>query len=241
MSGRLILIPWHIGNIRDVTLRAVEEARRLSHFLAEDPDLARAGFRSLGVGDAGKTFVRMPEPRDEALLEDVLARLEREDVGVLSSGGMPCLVDPGAWLVAAARARGAAITALPGPSAISSALALSGHDLTCGPGLATVVYALTGPDGRVDESAMETAARRADLCVILLSPLHFADVARVLARCAPQRRATALLDMTKQPGERYPYGDTERTELCAAWPAAAERAPWRDIHEVVLVLHPEDA
>ena len=123
----LLLIPWSIGNRLDITLHAVRCVRRLRCFLAEDPDLSREQFAALlGAGVRAKRFWRLPDRPDPKFLKMVLGLLKSEDVGLVSGGGIPCFVDPGAWVVRELRRAGVSVTALAGASSLASVLCLSG-------------------------------------------------------------------------------------------------------------------
>lgn len=86
--GRLLLIPWHIGNAQDLTFRAASAAHGLHLLLVEsETDARRELAQNLGADSAKKELWTIPESRDEEFLGRVLEALAREDVGMLASGG----------------------------------------------------------------------------------------------------------------------------------------------------------
>lgn len=126
-SGKLVLVPWHIGHWGDVTLRALREVRRLRVLLSEEPAPLRAQLEAdYKLDCAGKEIVQIGFETDPALLERCKRWLENEDVGLISSSGTPCFIDPGAWLVRELRAAGVELTVLAGASALTAALSASG-------------------------------------------------------------------------------------------------------------------
>lgn len=238
MTGALVLIPWHIGNRLDVTLRAARAARELRVFLAEEPETTREQFeRLLGVDCRGKTFLAVPERPDPRLLEQVAATLERESVGLISSGGAPCFIDPGAWVVAELRRRGAAITPLAGPSILSTMLSLSGVDWTgAHPRGTFVLYRFAG------EPSFQDALRRDREPVFVFLPVGaFAECLGAARDALGERPVTAFFDLTKKTVGRYPFADRVETRSCREWLAAAPGLPWGEISDVALMIHPGGA
>ena len=124
----LIFVPTPLGNLKDITLRALETLRECELIVAEDTRVARRLLSALGVGP--KTIWSYREQNAESVTAGILARAGAEIVAVVTDAGMPGISDPGGELVAAARAAGIAIEVLPGPCAFVCAAVLSGYDLT---------------------------------------------------------------------------------------------------------------
>jgi len=113
-----------IGNLRDVTLRVLEELREADLVLCEDTRRTRILLDRHGVKARLESYHRHNEA---ARAGDVLRRLERgERVALVSDAGLPGVNDPGARLIAAALVGGFPVTVLPGPSAVETALVASG-------------------------------------------------------------------------------------------------------------------
>ena len=122
--GRLILLPWHVGHEGDITFRVAADLARLRVLLVESLDNARNQLRRIArVDPAAKELRAIPETADPAMLEWLVGVLQREDVGMMASGGTPAFVDPGAWIVAALRERNVGIVARPGASCLGAMLA----------------------------------------------------------------------------------------------------------------------
>ena len=120
----LVLCPTPIGNLEDVTLRALRELGEADLVLCEDTRRTRILLDRHGISARLLSFHRHNEARRT---EEVLPRLEAgERIAVASDAGLPGVNDPGAGLVAAALERGLPVTVLPGPSAVETALVASG-------------------------------------------------------------------------------------------------------------------
>lgn len=224
-----------------MTVNALGHARRLSVFVVEDPEDARRSFAELVPGGLeGKSFLALPVRESPELLESVLARLALEDVGVLSSGGAPCFLDPGAWLVRAARERGAAVTALAGASCLSTLLSLSGVEFLGKPDVAGILfysgqYSRPGPGFA---SALR-AHGEGQASVVLL---RAGDLRACLGEMEPvvgTRPVSVFLDLTKA-GEKYPYGGQVRTRTCRGWLESWDEVEWDKVSEASLLVHPRE-
>ena len=121
--GTLYLVATPIGNLEDITLRALRVLQECVLIATED---TRTTQRLLRHFDISKPLVSYYEHNKLTRLEQVLSALEQGDVAVVSEAGTPVVSDPGYELVKAAADRGATVTAIPGPSAMTMALSLSG-------------------------------------------------------------------------------------------------------------------
>lgn len=237
----LILIPWHIGDRRDLTLNAVRQIRRLTFFAAEDPESAEMEFeRALGADGRGKTFIALPEKDDPVLLERILGVLESEDVGLVASGGAPCFVDPGAWLVRALRRREIPVTALAGASCLPVIFSLSGLEWTGRPHLAGIFFFAPRHSHRQTTFA-EAFARQdpAVAAVVLLRAADFSACVSALLASAADRRVSVFFDLTKDP-QRFPYAGRVRVLPCSEWLKESGQIDWRRVSDVALLVHPAE-
>jgi len=121
--GTLYLVATPIGNLEDITLRALRVLRECTLVASED---TRSTGRLLAHFGIEKPLISHHEYSKPAHLERILSTLETGDVALVSEAGTPLFSDPGYELVQAAIARGCAVTSIPGPSALSAALPLSG-------------------------------------------------------------------------------------------------------------------
>jgi 16S rRNA (cytidine1402-2'-O)-methyltransferase len=126
--GRLLLVGTPIGNLGDLTPRAAEALRSADLVVAEDTRLAARLLAHLGVR---RPTVAFNEHAPEGRLGELLTRLAAgATLALTTDAGMPAVSDPGARLVAAARAAGAGVEVVPGPSAVTAAIASAGVEAT---------------------------------------------------------------------------------------------------------------
>jgi 16S rRNA (cytidine1402-2'-O)-methyltransferase len=121
--GTLYVVATPIGNLEDITLRALRVLREVSLIAAEDTRTTR---KLLAHYDIHTPLTSYFEHNKLTKLDQVLAALEAGDVALVSEAGMPGLSDPGYELIQAAVAAGIPVVPIPGPSAITTALAASG-------------------------------------------------------------------------------------------------------------------
>ena len=119
----LTIVPTPLGNLEDITVRALKALRAADLVLCED---TRRTAKLMARYAIAKKLVRYNEHDERSLAEAAGFLRQGRNVALVSDGGMPCISDPGRKLVTLARAEGVAITALPGPSAVVTAAAGSG-------------------------------------------------------------------------------------------------------------------
>ena len=119
----LYIVGTPIGNLGDLTPRAARILGEVSLVAAEDTRVSRRLLSHLGIRPRTTSF-HQHNWRDK--LDGVLAELARGDVALVTDAGMPGVSDPGSELVAAAAQAGFKVEVVPGPSAVTAALALSG-------------------------------------------------------------------------------------------------------------------
>ena len=116
-----------LGNLRDITLRALDALREAELIVAEDTRVARRLLSAHGI--AGTLIWTYHEHNAATSTAAILERAATGNVAVVTDAGMPGISDPGSALVTAARAAGIAIDVLPGPTAFACAAVLSGFDV----------------------------------------------------------------------------------------------------------------
>ncbi len=123
-SGTLYLVATPIGNLEDITLRALRVLREVALVAAEDTRHTR---KLLTHHEIPARLISLHEHNERARAPEIIARLlAGESVAVVSDAGTPGLSDPGVDLVRQAAATGVSVVALPGPSAFVTALVASG-------------------------------------------------------------------------------------------------------------------
>jgi len=119
----LYLVATPIGNLEDISRRALRTLGEVSLIACEDTRRTRHLLTSYEIKKPLTSYNEHNKKEKTAL---ILSKLEQGDVALVSDGGMPAICDPGRELVGAARRRGFGVTVIPGPSAVTTALALSG-------------------------------------------------------------------------------------------------------------------
>jgi 16S rRNA (cytidine1402-2'-O)-methyltransferase len=191
MTATLYVVATPLGNLGDLSPRAAEILRRVSVVAAEDTRRTRGLLTHLGVAP---TLLSFHAHSDERRLETVLEILrEGRDVALVSDAGTPGVSDPGAELVAEARAAGAPVVPVPGPSAVATALSAAG--------LPADRYLFLGFVPRKGGERARLLARAAaeEWSVVLFeAPTRLGALLHDLARVAgPDRPATVARELTK--------------------------------------------
>ena len=123
LSPGLYIVATPIGNLGDITLRAIETLRAVSAVACEDTRVTGKLLNHLGFK---QKLIRYDDHASDATRDHVLDLATQCPIALTSDAGTPLISDPGFRLVVAARARGIAVTSLPGPSAAIVALTLAG-------------------------------------------------------------------------------------------------------------------
>ena len=123
----LVFVPTPLGNLRDITLRALDALRDCTLLVAEDSRVARKLLNALAL--PGKEIWSYHEHNAQAAAPGILDRARTDLVAVVTDAGTPGVSDPGSDLIAAAREQKIPVEVLPGPSAAIGAAVLSGFEL----------------------------------------------------------------------------------------------------------------
>jgi 16S rRNA (cytidine1402-2'-O)-methyltransferase len=217
--GTLYLVATPIGNLGDMTERALATLRRVAHLAAEDTRRTRGLLSHFGIG--GKELHALDANASERAVARVVALLrDGSDVAFVTDAGTPGVSDPGRALVNAAAAAGVPISALPGASAVTTAVALSG--LVAGPFLFLGFLPRQG-SGR--KELLERIARETLPVLLFEAPHRMQATLLELAAACPDRPAAICRELTKL------HEEVLRGSLREL--GAAERE-WRG--EIVIVL-----
>jgi 16S rRNA (cytidine1402-2'-O)-methyltransferase len=189
--GSLVVVATPIGNLGDLSPRAAQALREADLIACEDT--RRTGVL-LGHAGVRTPMVALHAHNEAARTAQVVDRLRTgASVALVSDAGMPLVSDPGARLVRAALDAGAGVTVVPGPSAVTAALAISG--LASGRGFA---FAGFGPRRAAERAglARELAGARVPT-VIYESPRRLPALLRDLAAAMPDRAVAVCRELTK--------------------------------------------
>jgi 16S rRNA (cytidine1402-2'-O)-methyltransferase len=224
-SGRLLVVGTPIGNLGDLSPRAAAALSGADLVVAED---TRRASRLLAHLEVRVATVSFHEHNAAARLPELLARLAAgARVALTTDAGMPGISDPGAALVAAARAAGHAVEVVPGPSAVTAAVALSGQDAA---GFVFGGFLPPRPAG-ARRGALErllAAAGANELPLVLYeAPHRIRSLLRDLQRAAGDSEVAVCRELTKL-----------HEEVLAGTPAAAAERLVEERGEFTIVISP---
>jgi 16S rRNA (cytidine1402-2'-O)-methyltransferase len=247
-TGRLQVVATPIGNLADLSERAREALAAADVIAAEDTRHTGALLKALGLA---KPLLSLHEHNESRRVPALLARLAHgERVALVSDAGTPLLSDPGYELVRAAVAAGFEVSAIPGPSAITAALAVAAlpTDRFCFEGFLPARE-------RERRAALEALAHERRTLVFFEAPHRIAaalaDIAAVLG---PEREAVVARELTKAHETIYRgtlselaaraateanFARGEITLVVRGAPAAAAGVDERLLHRTVEVLSKE--
>jgi 16S rRNA (cytidine1402-2'-O)-methyltransferase len=191
-NGRLVLVATPIGNLGDMSTRAVEALRQAALICCEDT--RRTGMLLRHVGVSGVRMAVANDHTEHACIAQVLEVLGGgRDVALVSDAGTPGISDPGERLVGAVVEAGYVVSAVPGPAALVMALVVSGFDTT------RFVFEgfLPRSGGERVRRVTEVASERRTI-VMYEAPHRVArTIADLAAACGSQRRVALARELTK--------------------------------------------
>lgn len=187
--SRLFVIATPIGNLEDVTARALRVLGEVGAIAAED---TRVTSRLLARHGIRKPMISYRAPVERRGLPRVMAALDEGDVALVSDAGTPTISDPGQALVSAAWAAGHTVVPIPGPSSVTAALSIAGYG---GPGFAFVGYLPRKP-GEMRRLLSGLADERRPT-VAFESPFRIRRSLASIAESLPDRHLTLARELTK--------------------------------------------
>lgn len=190
MSGKLVVVGTPIGNLSDFSPRGEAALREADFIAAED---TRVTLRLLNHFGIRKQLICYFEHNKFQRGEVICARMEAgETCALVSDAGMPAISDPGAMLVAECAAREIPVFVVPGPSAVVSALAVSG--------LPTDRFAFEGflsTDGKARRERLAELKTERRTIVLYEAPHKLAGTLSDLLAALGDRRAAVVRELTK--------------------------------------------
>lgn len=191
MSGRLQVVATPIGNLSDLSERARQALEEADLIAAEDTRHTLGMLQAMGIS---KPMVSLHAYNEGQRVPDLLERLHRGQViSLVSDAGTPLLSDPGFELVSAAAGAGLEVRVIPGPSAITAALAVAG--------LPTTRFCFEGflpSRPRERRAQLARLARETRTLVFFEAPHRIAQtLADLAAEFGGERRAVVARELTK--------------------------------------------
>jgi 16S rRNA (cytidine1402-2'-O)-methyltransferase len=227
-QGALYVVATPIGNLADISLRALHVLALVDAVACEDTRHTQALLRAYGIDKPGAQLLAVHQHNEQEAAQAVIERLRQgQRVAYASDAGTPAVSDPGARLVAAVREAGLRAVPLPGASSITAAISVAGAQAH---GDAGFVFAgfLPAKAGERD-AAVQALAHEPRPVVLLEAPHRIEALARALAMLG-ERPITVGRELTKQFEEVAALACTD----LPAWLAAD---PQRTRGEFALVLH----
>lgn len=189
--GQLYLCATPIGNLQDITLRVLDTLKKVSLIYAEDTRHTRKLLNHFEISTPLQSFHAHNEKQRES---EVISRLQAgEQLALVSDAGLPLISDPGAQLVRAVQEAGLRVTCLPGASAPSMALLLSG--------LSPTPYTFVGflpPKTQARQQLLQTYVNRPETLIFFEAPHRLQASLSDLHKVLGDREASVCRELTKQ-------------------------------------------
>lgn len=212
MSGKLYVVGTPIGNLEDMSVRAVKTLQEVDFIAAED---TRVTLKLLNHFEIKKPMVSYHEHNAREKGGEIITRLlSGQTCAIVTDAGMPCISDPGEDLVRLCAENGIDIVVIPGPSAAISALALSG--------LSTSKFVFEGflnPQKNARLERLEELKREKRTIIFYEAPHKLCDTLSAMYQVLGDRKITLARELTKI------YEEVIRTTLSQAVTLYEEKAP----------------
>ncbi len=225
-ASTLYVVATPIGNLADISLRALHVLARVDAVACEDTRHTQQLLRAYGLDRPGFQLLAVHQHNEAEAAQTVINRLAQgERVAYVSDAGTPAISDPGARLVAAVRQAGYRVLPLPGASSVTTALSAAG--MTGDKGFVFAGFLPSKSGER--QQAVQALAQDSRAVVLLEAPHRIEALAQALATLG-ERRVTVGRELTKQ----FEQIDTLAAQDLPGW--LAEK-PDRQRGEFVLVVH----
>ncbi|MCF0135208.1 MAG: 16S rRNA (cytidine(1402)-2'-O)-methyltransferase [Lachnospiraceae bacterium] len=190
-QGQLILCPTPIGNLGDISRRVLETLQQADVIAAED---TRTSAPLLSHFDIHTPLISYHKFNEQERSHELLERVKRgETVALISDAGMPAISDPGQILVKKARELGLSVTALPGPSAFVTALAMSGLDSR-----RFIFEGFLPTDKDQRRLVLEELSESHHTTIFYEAPHRLKETLKLFASVCPDRHGAVVREITKR-------------------------------------------
>jgi 16S rRNA (cytidine1402-2'-O)-methyltransferase len=230
-QGVLYVVATPIGNLADITLRALHVLNLVDCVACEDTRHTQAMLRAYGIDKPASHLLAVHQHNEAQGAQTVIDRLRQgQRVAYVSDAGTPAISDPGARLVAAVRAQGLKVVPLPGASSVTTALSAAGLVDDADSAHGFLFAGFLPPKSTERTQAVIALASEARAVVLLEAPHRIEATANALASLGT-RSVTIARELTKQFEEIA-------TVIASDLPAWLAENTNRTRGEFVLVLHP---
>jgi 16S rRNA (cytidine1402-2'-O)-methyltransferase len=193
--NRLYVVATPIGNLEDVTQRALRILGEVALVAAEDTRTAGVFLRHYGLNPP---LISYTDHNKDQRIPQILQRLRDADVALVTDAGTPAISDPGVHLAAAARAAGHQVLTVPGPSAPVAAMSIAGLG-----GAAFRFVGFLPRSGGDLRRLLADAATRPEVLVAFEAPTRLRKSLEAIAEVLPERSMAVCRELTKLHEETY--------------------------------------
>lgn len=231
--GALYVVATPIGNLADITLRALHVLKLAESIACEDTRHTQTLLRAYGIDKAASQLLAVHQHNEAQAAETVIERLRQgQRVAYVSDAGTPAISDPGARLVAAVRSAALPVVPLPGASSVTTALSVAGIAAEGAQPGGFVFAGFLSSKATERATAVTSLGQETRAVVMLEAPHRIETLASALATLGA-RPVTIGRELTKQFEEIA-------TVAASAFPDWLSVEPNRCRGEFVLVLHPAE-
>lgn len=228
--GKLYVIATPIGNLKDITLRALETIEECDILAVED---TRHTLKLLNHYNIKKKMISYHKYNEKERVNLILDLLKNKNlnVGLLTNAGTPCISDPGYIIVKCARENGIEVVPIPGPSAITTALSVSGL-----PSNQFLFYGFL-PNKKTEREKILTKIKNTKVETIIFfeSPKRITNLMNLLKDFFPKSTVCVCNELTKM-FEKVYYGNIDKVV------EEIENNPHKEMGEytVIIYYNPEE-
>lgn len=187
-KGTLFVVATPIGNLGDITLRAIETLKKVDFVIAEDTRVARKLLNHLGVS---KPIERCDENVSENRISGIAEKLHNKTAALVTDAGTPNISDPGSRLISLAVNFGTKIVPIPGPSALTAALSIAHFPVN------NFVFLGFAPVKKGRRTFFDSIAEEQRPVVLYESPHRILKTLTELMSRTPGREVMVLKELTK--------------------------------------------
>ncbi len=204
LSPQVTFVPTPIGNLGDITLRAIDSLREADLIACEDTRHSRKLLNHLEIS---RPLISLHDHNEDQRIPELITRAQTgEKIAIISDAGTPCLSDPGHRFLKACRDQDVPFTVLPGPSAITTALVASGfppHPFS----FQGFLHVKKGKRGK----QLQAALLAEETTLFFESPHRLPSTLEILSELAPEHPICVARELTKA-FETLHHGSTREVQ-----------------------------
>lgn len=224
--GRLFIVSTPIGNLEDITIRALNVLKTVDIIACEDTRQTKKLLKHYGI--EGKNLVPYYDFKEEILSEKILNLLEKNDVALVSDAGTPTISDPGYKIVKKAVEKGINVVPIPGVSAVITALSASGL-----PTDKFIFYGFLPKSEKQKEDILNELKDLRITGIFYESPKRLLKTLEKIYKILPKSQIAIAKELTKLYEEHIRGNPKEVLEFF-------EKNPEKQRGEFVILVYPKD-